>query len=191
MVIGITGNSGTGKTEISKILALKINAKIIDADEEVRKLSEPGNKYYKKIIKLFGENILENNKINKNKLAEIIYHNENARKKINKLTNKYVVKEIKNKIKKEKNNIILDVPLLFESKLNKMCNLTIGIITDNKIKIKRICKRDNINEETAKARLNIQPKDEFYEKNADYIIKNNGKINEIDMEEICTKIGKN
>ena len=54
MVIGVTGNSGSGKSEVSKILAKKINAIIINADEEVKKLSEPGNIYYEKIIKKFG-----------------------------------------------------------------------------------------------------------------------------------------
>ena len=49
MIIGITGNSGSGKSEISKIISKKINAKIIDADEIVRKISEPEYEYYKKL----------------------------------------------------------------------------------------------------------------------------------------------
>ena len=50
MVIGITGNSGTGKSEIAKLLAKKINAEIINADLVAKKLSEPGNIYNEKII---------------------------------------------------------------------------------------------------------------------------------------------
>lgn len=194
MVIGVTGNSGSGKSEVSKILAKKINAIIINADEEVKKLSEPGNIYYEKIIKKFGKNILDNKKINKNKLADLIYNNKKARKKINKLTNKYVVKEIikKTKIEKNKNNnVILDVPLLFESKLNKICNFTVAVIAKEEIKINRIINRDNTNENIAKARLNIQPNDEFYKKRASFIIENNENLEKIDLEEICTKIGKN
>lgn len=190
MIIGITGNTGSGKTEISKIISKKINAKIINADEEVKRLSEQGNKYYEKIVDFLGISILKNKKINKEKLAQIIYSNQKIRKKINKLTNKYVVKEIKNKIKEEKTNIILDVPLLFESKLDKMCDITIAILAEEEIKLTRICKRDNISYETAKARLNIQETDEFYKKRADIIINNNGKKEEINLEEICTKIGE-
>ena len=181
MVIGVTGNSGSGKSEVSKILAKKINAIIINADEEVKKLSEPGNIYYEKIIK-------------KNKLADLIYNNKKARKKINKLTNKYVVKEIikKTKIEKNKNNnVILDIPLLFESKLNKICNFTVAVIAKEEIKINRIINRDNTNENIAKARLNIQPNDEFYKKRASFIIENNENLEKIYLEEICTKIGKN
>ena len=86
MIIGITGNSGTGKSEISKLLAEKIDAKIINADEVVKELSEKGNEYYEKIVKLFGSSILNNNKLNKPQMAKIIYNNKEKREKLNKLT---------------------------------------------------------------------------------------------------------
>lgn len=190
MIIGITGNSGTGKSEISKLLAEKINAKIINADEVVKELSEKGNEYYEKIVKLFGSSILNNNKLNKPQMAKIIYNNKEKREELNKLTYKYVVEEIKKRAKNsEYKNLIIDAPLLFESGLNKICNITIGVIANMDNKIQRICKRDNIDEETALARLKIQQEDRFYIQKSDYIIKNNGKINEINLEEICTKIG--
>lgn len=192
MIIGITGNSGSGKSEISKILAKKINAKIIDADEVVKELSEPGTKYYNKIIELFGKEILIENKLNKKQMAEIIYNNSEKREKLNKLTYKYVVEEIKNRAKKLKEkNIIIDAPLLFESGLDKICKFTIAVLADFNIKLERICKRDNLDKETAKARLDIQAKDEYYIKKANYTIKNNRAIDEINLEEICIVIGKN
>ena len=190
MIIGITGNSGTGKSEISKLLAEKIDAKIINADEVVKELSENGNEYYEKIVELFGSSILNNNKLNKPQMAKIIYNNKEKRKELNKLTYKYVVEEIKKRAKNsEYKNLIIDAPLLFESGLNKICNITIGVIANMDNKIQRICKRDNIDEETALARLKIQQENKFYIQKSDYIIKNNGKINEINLEEICTKIG--
>lgn len=190
MIIGITGNSGTGKSEISKLLAEKINAKIINADEVVKELSENGNEYYEKIVELFGSSILNNNKLNKPQMAKIIYNNKEKREELNKLTYKYIVEEIKKRAKNsDYKNLIIDAPLLFESGLNKICNITIGVIANMDNKIQRICKRDNIDEETALARLKIQQEDKFYIQKSDYIIKNNGKINEINLEEICTKIG--
>ena len=191
MIIGITGNSGTGKSEISKILAKKIDAKVIDADEVVKELSENGNEYYAKIVELFGISIVENNKLKKQQIAKIIYNDEEKRKELNKLTYKYVVDEIKKRANNTKyKNIIIDAPLLFESGLDKICNFTIGIIADINKKIRRICRRDNIEPETARERLNIQKEDEFYIQQSDYIIENNEKIDAINWEEICTKIGK-
>ncbi len=191
MIIGITGNSGTGKSEISKILAKKIDAKVIDADEVVKELSENGNEYYAKIVELFGISIVENNKLKKQQIAKIIYNDEEKRKELNKLTYKYVVDEIKKRANNTKyKNIIIDAPLLFESRLDKICNFTIGVIADINKKIRRICRRDNIEPETARERLNIQKEDEFYIQKSDYIIENNEKIDAINWEEICTKIGK-
>lgn len=80
--------------------------------------------------------------------------------------------------------------MLFESGLDKICNFTIGVIADINKKIRRICRRDNIEPETARERLNIQKEDEFYIQQSDYIIENNEKIDAINWEEICTKIGK-
>ena len=192
MVIGITGNSGTGKSEIAKLLAKKINAEIINADLVAKKLSEPGNIYNEKIIELFGEEILENKKINRKKLAEIVYNNSQKRELLNNLTYIYVGNEIKHMVKlTKKQNVIIDVPLLFESGLDKICDFTIAVLADEKTKVERICKRDGIDESIAKSRLSIQEKIEYYKTRADYILENNGNLNEINLEEICTKIGKN
>lgn len=192
MIIGVTGNSGTGKTKIAKILAEKINAEIIDADKTVKEMTNTETKYLKEIIKLFGKEILTENKLNRKKLAEIIYSDNSKKEQLNNLTYKYVVDEIKNKIKKiENKNIIIDAPLLFESKLDKICNFTISVLAEKEIKLDRICKRDNISKETAEARLNIQENDEYYIQKSDYVIKNNRKIDEINLEEICTRVGKN
>lgn len=192
MVIGITGNSGSGKSEISKMLAKRIKAKIIDADSIVRTLSEPGNKYYEKIVELFGKEILQGEKLNKKKLAEIIYSDQIKIEKLNNLTYKYVVEKIKAEVESIKTkNVIIDAPLLFESGLDKICEFTIAVLVDREKKVERICNRDKISKKTAIARLNIQADDNFYTKKADYIIVNNGKIEEINMEEICIKIGMN
>lgn len=186
MVIGITGTSGSGKTLVSKIIKEKYNAEVIDADKIAKKLSMTKTKYFEKILKTFGNNILNtDNQINRKKLADIIYKDKVYKKKLDKLTNKYVVKEIKKELGKCKNNIVvLDVPLLIESKLNKKCNLVIGIIAKEDIKIKRIIERDLLEEEIVKKRLRIQPTDKFYKKHCDYIIENNDNNLEDKIEKI-------
>ena len=74
MIIGITGNSGSGKTSISKLLKEKLGADNINADEVVKEMSMPEAIYYKEVIKAFGKDILlGNGEINKPKLADIIF----------------------------------------------------------------------------------------------------------------------
>ena len=197
MIIGITGNSGAGKTTVANILAKKIDAEIIDADKIVKEEQKKGKPYYMEIVKNMGEEILlENLDICRKKLATILYKNEEKRNKINEITNKYIVPIIIEKAKKStKQNIILDVPLLFESGLDKYCDKTISVLAEEKIKIERIHLREKIERDTIIQRLNIQAKNEYYIKKSDYIIENNNKDLEGKVEgvwkNICTNHGKN
>ena len=88
---------------------------------------------------------------------------------------------IKQKINFNKNKevIILDIPLLFESGLDEICDITLGIIADKNVKIERICKRDKININQAENRINKQLEDKILEKNCNYIIENNGSLKEL------------
>lgn len=191
-IIGVTGNSGSGKSTISRIIKDKCNGIIVDADKIVKQLEKTDSQYLKEIEKIFGTEAIINNQINREKMANIIFNDKKEKAKMDEITFKYVVKEIKqqiNELKEKYDYIILDVPLLFESKLNQVCDYTIGIIAEDIDKIKRICKRDNINIEMAKKRINSQPDNTFYINNCDYII-NNTNIDELStkVNEILTKL---
>ena len=177
MIIGITGNSGSGKTLLSELLAKEYNANIIDADNVVKEMSMPGNIYYNEILKEFGEDILlQNGEIDKSMLAKIIFNDFDKKEQLNKLTFKYIVEEINKRVKASKSKIcIIDAPLLVESKLNEICDIVISVLAQRNTKLNRICKRDNINEDDANKRLNAQPEDEFYIKNSNLIIINNNE----------------
>lgn len=181
-IIGITGSSGSGKTTISKILSKELNTKIINADEIVKQMQTLGTEYYEKIVETFGEEILqEDGSLNRKKLAEMIFQDELKKEKLDDLTYKYIIEEIKTQVKNAKEKyIIIDAPLLIESKLNEICDIVIAVISSKQEQIKRICKRDNIEVENAETRINAQQNNEFYKINADYIIENNeGEKDEI------------
>ncbi len=185
MVIGVTGNSGSGKTLFSRKLADELEAKLIDADDVVKELSKPGQEYYTQIVNEFGkEYVLENGELDRKKIACKIFNDLNARDKINKITFKYIVEEIKNEVETEESITIIDAPLLIESGLNKICDIVIGIVASKKTKIKRICLRDEIDEKLAKQRIDCQPKCKYYELNSDYIIKNDGNNLELQVEKL-------
>lgn len=176
-VIGITGNSGSGKTTATAILKRLCDAEVIDADKVVRELSVPGTKYLDAIKEKFGESVfLEDDTLNRKALAEKIYNSKEDLEVLNGLTFKYVVEEIKFRIEESKNEIIvLDAPLLFESGLDENCTAVIGLTAPFEVKVERIVKRDGISEETAYSRINIQAKDEFYLNKADVVIENNNQ----------------
>ena len=194
-VIGITGSSGSGKTTVSKLLEKNHQAKIIDADIIVKEMSVPGTEYIKKIEEIFGKTILfEDGSLNKKLLAEKIYSNKDELESLNRITFKYIVDEMKKRVEIFKNTIdliVIDAPLLIESGLDKLCDYIISIIADEDIKIKRICKRDNLSLDTARKRLNIQKEDKYYIENSDFVISNNENCDlEKEIEKIMQKLEK-
>lgn len=177
-IIGITGNSGSGKSFICEILLDKYDdVVIVDADKIAKEMSKIDTLYYKEIVNMFGKNIIKDNlEINRQMLAEIIFNDDDKRQKLNSITFKYVVDEIKNKIKlnNDKSIIAIDAPLLFESGLDKVCDITVGVVSNEDVKIDRICKRDKLSIKQARDRLKVQLKDEYLRGKCDFIIDNNG-----------------
>ena len=191
-IIGITGNSGSGKSTISKLISKNYEAKIIDADKIAKEMTKNNGEYLQAIRQAFGNEVIKNNELDRKKLADIVFLNRAEKEKLDGLTFEYVVEEIKKELETNQNldyqYIILDVPLLFESKLDKLCDYTIGVIAPKTEKIKRICKRDKLKEK-ALQRLNSQPNDEFFTKNCNTVINNENKEETIKMvNEIMLKL---
>lgn len=184
-IIGVTGTSGAGKTTICKILEEQYAAYIIDADKIAKRLTKKGTMYLNSIVEYFGIGILDNaGELKRKELASIIYEDEEKRKALNDLTFTYVVKEIKENINSLRNKslIVIDAPLLYESNLDKVCDMVIGVIAKEEDKIDRICLRDDITKEIAKKRLSIQLNDDYIKERADYVIINNGNLEELEEE---------
>lgn len=175
-IIGITGSSGAGKSTVCKLLEDRYEAEIIDADEVAKKLSKKGTMYFNSIVDTFGNNIVDKKgELNRKKLADIIFEDEKKREELNKLTFMYIVEEIKRIINKlgKKKMIVIDAPLLYESRLNEICDFVIAVVSDHYKQITRITLRDDITREEAERRLNAQNTNEFFVENAEFILYNN------------------
>lgn len=190
-IIGITGSSGSGKSTVCEILNEKYNVKIIDADKIAKELLTSGTEYFNDVISKFGREITDDvGEIDRKKLADLIYNDDKKREMLNNSTFYYVVKEIKSRAKEANNvDIIIDAPLLFESKLDDICNFTIGVIAKESVQIERIIKRDSISKEQACKRIKAQQTNNFYMSKCTEIIENNNEYIETEkqIEEIAKK----
>ena len=195
-ILGITGPSGSGKTTLCGIIKDNYNAAIIDADQVARDLtSNTESRYFKEMIKLFGQEVLKSDgSLNRKKVAKIIYTTKSKRQELNKITFKYVVEEINKMIEDIKQSdvdfLAIDVPLLYEANMENVCDYVIAVVAEDEEKIARICKRDGIDKEVAKKRLEIQNNNSFFVKRADFVIHNDKSISKLEksLKEIINKI---
>jgi len=192
-IIGITGSSGSGKTTICEILNQREDTKIIDVDKIAKRLTNSETEYFIEVKKAFqNDNILlEDGNLNRPKLANLIYQDYQKLQKLNEITFKHLIPQIMeelNQVNRKINIVIIDAPLLFEAGLEKYCDITIALEASENLKIQRICKRDKISKEVAKARLEIQQSNEFYREKADYIMVNDENITLKFLEEEINKI---
>lgn len=176
-IIGVTGGSGTGKGVVSEIFA-ENGAFCIDADEIYKQTIKPGMPALNEIKEAFGESvILKNGELNRAELAKIVFNSKQELHKLDSITHKYIIEKIEKEILKASENlIIIDAPTLFESGLNRICDVTIGVLAGQDLRIKRIKERDGLSCEKAKERVFAQKEDSFYKEKCDYIIENNGGL---------------
>jgi dephospho-CoA kinase len=174
MVIGVTGCIGAGKSTVSEIFR-KIGAEVIDADTVGHKMleSEPVKKELKRV---FGEEIIENKKVSRKRLAKIVFSGKDKVAQLNKITHPPIVKEIEKMIDVSTSNlIVITAPFLLESDLHKLVDISILIKTDRERIIERL-KSAGWDEEEIRKRMRFHPEDSNREPYCDFVIDNNSRI---------------
>src|SRR5699024_8573711 len=182
LIIGLTGSIGTGKSTITNKLK-QLNIPVIDADLIAREVVEPGEPAYKEIVATFGEEILQENKrLNREKLGSIVFSDEAKRKQLNSIIHPAIRAEMIAQrdayVAEEVPCVVLDIPLLYESKLSHFVEKVIVVATERSTQLERIVKRDAIDEEEALRRMNSQIDVAKKVEWADAVIDNNGSIAE-------------
>ena len=150
IIIGITGSIGMGKTTVSNMLrALKIP--VFDSDKKVKEILEKNLFIIEKISKIWPDAVISHKKqkiINKQILSNKIFQNEDERKKLERIIHPLVKKERNSFLKNSEKFFIvgLDVPLLYETGMDKNCDYIFLVNTTKKIQKKRVLMRSNMTE---------------------------------------------
>ena len=173
IVIGLTGGIGSGKSTITKYLKNK-RIPVFDSDYEVGLLYKNKNKDLIAVIKKITDTnqIIKKTKINKKLLGDIVFNNNKKLKSLEKVIFNKLNKKRKIFLKKNKNKKlgVLDAPLLFENKINKICDYVILAKAPLKTRIRRILKRPGMTKLKAKKIISRQMGDNKKTKLANFIV---------------------
>jgi len=200
MIIGLTGSIASGKSTVSKMLA-ELGYPIVDADLVARVVVEPGTETLKEIRAVFGESvILPDGTLNRAKLGEVIFNDPASRQKLNNIIHPAIRKEMLRQrdafLAQGYETVILDIPLLFESKLLNFADKILVVSVSEENQLKRLMERNKLTEQEALARIGSQLPMAVKEAGADAVIYNNGTIEQtkqqlmLILNEWGVKIGK-
>lgn len=190
--IGLTGVFGSGKTAVASIFK-KYGIDVISCDDLVAELLEK-EEVKKELAGIFGNRVMKNGKLDKKKIAEVIFTDREKKEKLENLIHPLVFKRIDEEIKKnidrikKRGIIIVEIPLLFETKSEKKFDYIIVVSASVDIIKSRL--RERFNDREIELRWENQLPLKFKEKNADYIINNSGPIHQTEkyVREIINEI---
>ena len=179
-IIGLTGGIASGKSTVAKFLK-ELGASVFDADEVSRSALKPGVECFAKVVALFGSNILlADGTIDRQKIAKIVFNDKLALKKLEKIVHEFVWMKAQEFINehKDENKIVLDVPLLIETKWSEDVDEIWVVSIPVEEQIKRAISRNDMATNDVKARIESQMSLEEKLIYADRVIENTGTLEE-------------
>ncbi len=182
MIIGLTGSIASGKSTVSAMLKER-GLPIVDADEIARLVVEPGTSVIEEIRETFGDEVIqEDGTLNRGKLGEIIFGDEQNREKLNGIMHPAIRTEMLRQkeayLTSGEETVIMDIPLLFESKLQSFVEKIIVVTVTPENQKKRLIERNGLTEREALERMQSQLPLSEKEVKSDAILDNNGTIKE-------------
>ena len=156
-VVGLTGGTGCGKSEAARYLA-SLGAKHVDADAISRACTARGGSAIPEIRRVFGEAVfLPDGELNRRALHELIFssvaHKRALEGIIHPLVQRCAMDEIEAAGAQGYRVVVLDVPLLFETGMEEICDEVWTMSADEETQIARVCARDGLSAEQVRARI--------------------------------------
>lgn len=155
-VVGLTGSIGTGKSTALTAFD-KLGAATISLDQIAKEQAKPGRDAYKVIVKNFGRCILKDDgTIDRALLGRVIFSDKRAKAGLERVTHPLILKEMTKLVGRMSGVVVVDVPLLFEKKLQKNFDATMVIACKPQKQLKRIMNRDGLDSKEARRRVAAQ-----------------------------------
>ncbi len=178
-IIGVTGGIASGKSNVCNIITQE-GYPVIDCDKITAKLSVKGGLLYNVILKEFGEDfLLDDGELDRKKLAKQIFNDPKSKAVLDSVTHPIIIDEVKRQIDAIEDGLVfVEAPLLYESKLNEICDKVICVFLQKRLQVQRLMDREGIDEDYALAKIHSQM-DLYLKKSlADYVIDSKGSFDD-------------
>ena len=180
MYLGLSGGIGSGKSTVSKILS-DLGAVVIDADVIAKEVLLPGTSGFESAVSTFGSTILDNEgTIDRKRLAKLVFENPKELAKLEAIVHPAVVArvtEIRNSLP-ESAVVVYDTPLMFEKQLQGQFDKVLMVVSDKELRRTRLLER-GLELGDIEARMANQATDEQRVAIADFVIENNGSLEQL------------
>ncbi|CAA0820865.1 Dephospho-CoA kinase [Striga hermonthica] len=195
-IVGLTGGISSGKSTVSNLF--KANGiPVVDADVIARNVLNKGTGGWRKVLAAFGDEILlSGGEVDRLKLGQIVFNDPDRRQLLNRLLAPYIsfgilLQVLKLWIKGCK-IIVLDVPLLFEAKMDRWTKPIIVVWANPKTQLERLMLRDGSTAEEAQSRINAQMPLDLKKSKADIVVDNSGSLEGLNerFEELLVQVSK-
>jgi dephospho-CoA kinase len=189
--IGLTGGIASGKTTVTDCFK-KLGTKVIDADVISHEVTEPSGSAFEEILSEFGSEILdEKGLINRKRMREIIFDDQSKKKILEEIIHPKVRDEMFKRINKSDDHyLIVSVPLLVETGMNRIMDRTLLVDCSEDTQIERLMHRDKITLNEARAILKNQASRSDRNKIADDLIVNEKNVTLIELENEVLELHK-
>ncbi|CAL4925997.1 unnamed protein product [Urochloa decumbens] len=195
-LVGLTGGIASGKSTVSNLFK-NTSVPVVDADVVARNVVQKGTGGWKKIVKAFGDEILlDNGEIDRARFGQIVFSDPSKRQLLNRLLAPHISSgifwEIAKLWMKGCKVIALDIPLLFETKMDRWTNPVIVVWVNPETQIERLMSRDGFSEEQAQNRINAQLALDRKKSEADIVIDNSGSLDDTkqQFQEVLRKVSE-
>jgi dephospho-CoA kinase len=181
-VLGITGGIGTGKTTVASIVKAA-GIPVLDADKISHDLTNNPGPTLDKIFEIFGEEVKnEAGTLDRTKMADLVFKNKRSLDQLENILHEdvmnYIVAELDEARRKKMRVIALDVPIPVKHGFLDRSDLVWVVSCSEEKRIQRLMRR-GLSREDAERRLAVQMTDEEYQAIADYVIDNNGSLEDL------------
>ena len=181
-ILGLTGGIASGKSTVSAYLAQN-GALIIDADLIARQVVAKKSSGLKQIVAKFGGEILTaSGELDRKKLGKLVFSNKELLKALTDITGPLIRAEILREIEAAKKAqvklVVLDIPLLFETGYQTLCDKVMVVTVPSEVQLERVMKRDNLSVAEARKRIANQLPASKRNELADVLIDNSKSVAE-------------